>query len=89
MTFCKYPPEVLHLCVTHSKIAPSQARLTVEFLWNELPKTRVGLWGNWCIDFLTKFEASSDVDLLIHASFPTGLLNLLRSNAIRTFFLRD
>ncbi|KEH17359.1 hypothetical protein MTR_0020s0050 [Medicago truncatula] len=26
--------------VTHPKIAPSQARLTVEFLWNELPKRR-------------------------------------------------
>ncbi|WJX34368.1 starch synthase [Trifolium repens] len=26
--------------VTHPKTTPSQARLTVEFLWNELPKRR-------------------------------------------------
>ncbi|AES77406.1 hypothetical protein MTR_7g010230 [Medicago truncatula] len=29
--------------VTHPEIAPSQARLTVEFLWNELPKRRCNL----------------------------------------------
>jgi len=32
---------------------------------------------NQCSDFMTKLEASSDVDLLLHESPPDGLVNLL------------
>ena len=45
--------------------------------------------GNQCVDLLAKLRASSDVDLLIHASPPDGLLNLIRSDANGTFFLRE
>ncbi|KEH39777.1 hypothetical protein MTR_1g009970 [Medicago truncatula] len=45
--------------------------------------------GNQCADFLAKFGASSDVDLLIYVSPPYGLLNLIRSDANGTFFLRE
>jgi len=37
------------------------------------------------IDFLAKFKASSDVDLLIHASSSYRLLSLLKSDANGTF----
>jgi hypothetical protein len=45
--------------------------------------------GNQCTDFFAKLGASSDVDLLIHASPATEMLSLLRSDANGTFFLRD
>jgi ribonuclease HI len=43
--------------------------------------------GNHCIDFLAKLGASSDADLLIHATPPDDILNVLRSDSALTFFL--
>ncbi|MCI72997.1 N-hydroxycinnamoyl/benzoyltransferase, partial [Trifolium medium] len=43
--------------------------------------------GNQCEDFLAILGASSNVDLLIHASPPAGILDLLRSDAAVTYFL--
>ncbi|GAU40444.1 hypothetical protein TSUD_397630 [Trifolium subterraneum] len=45
--------------------------------------------GNQCADFLTKLGASSDADLIIHASPPNGIFDLLKSDSSGTFFLRD
>ncbi|MCI78157.1 N-hydroxycinnamoyl/benzoyltransferase, partial [Trifolium medium] len=45
--------------------------------------------GNNCADFLAKLGASSDSDLTIHASPPEGFLDILRSDATGTFFLRE
>ncbi|CAJ2643293.1 unnamed protein product [Trifolium pratense] len=45
--------------------------------------------GNNCVDCLAKLGASSDSDLTIHASPPEGLLDILRSDATGTFFLRE
>jgi hypothetical protein len=42
--------------------------------------------GNNCVDFLAKFEASSDFDLTIHASPLEGLFDILQSDAAETFF---
>jgi hypothetical protein len=44
--------------------------------------------GNQCADFFAKLGASSDVDLLTHSSPPEGLRELLRNDAMRTFFPR-
>jgi ribonuclease HI len=44
--------------------------------------------GNQCADFVAKLGASSDVYFLTHASPPEGLCDLLRNDAMRTFFLR-
>jgi hypothetical protein len=44
---------------------------------------------NQCADFFAKLEASSDADFLIHASPPEGVRDLLRSDAMRTFFFCD
>ncbi|GAU41508.1 hypothetical protein TSUD_302460 [Trifolium subterraneum] len=45
--------------------------------------------GNQCADFLAKLGASSDADLIIHASPPDGIFDLLKSDSFGTFFLRD
>ncbi|XP_045803019.1 uncharacterized protein LOC123896706 [Trifolium pratense] len=45
--------------------------------------------GNQCADFFAKLGASSDADYLIHASTPDGVRDLLRNDAMRTFFLRE
>ncbi|GAU11996.1 hypothetical protein TSUD_196200 [Trifolium subterraneum] len=45
--------------------------------------------GNNCADFLAKFGASSDSDLTIHASPLKDFLDILRSDARVTFFLRE
>ncbi|GAU12290.1 hypothetical protein TSUD_141980 [Trifolium subterraneum] len=45
--------------------------------------------GNQCADFLAKLGASSDADLIIHASPPDGIFDLLKSDSSGTFFLRD
>jgi hypothetical protein len=45
--------------------------------------------GNQCVDFLAKLDASSDVDLVIHDSPPTGMLDLLRSDSVGTVFIRE
>ncbi|CAJ2628075.1 N-hydroxycinnamoyl/benzoyltransferase [Trifolium pratense] len=44
---------------------------------------------NQCADFFAKLGASSDADYLIHASPPDGVRDLLRNDAMGTFFLRD
>jgi hypothetical protein len=38
-------------------------------------------------NFLVKFGVSSNSEFMIHASFPKGLFNILRSNTTETFFL--
>jgi hypothetical protein len=45
--------------------------------------------GNNCVDFLAKFEASSDFDLTIHASPPKDLFDIPRSDAVGTLLLRE
>jgi len=45
--------------------------------------------GNQCADFMTKFGASSDIDLLLHESLPDGLINLFKSDVDDTLFLRE
>ncbi|MCI37547.1 replication protein A1-like protein, partial [Trifolium medium] len=45
--------------------------------------------GNHCVDFLAKLGTSSDADLLIYGTPPDGILDLLRSDSSRTFFLRE
>jgi len=45
--------------------------------------------GNHCADYTAKLEASSDVKLLHHNVPPTGLVNLLSSDATDTLFLRE
>jgi ribonuclease HI len=45
--------------------------------------------GNQCADFFAKLGATSDVDFLTHASPPEGVRDLLRNDAMGTFFLRD
>lgn len=44
--------------------------------------------GNQCADFMVKLGASSNFKFLCHESPPTDLLNLLRSDAAGTFYLR-
>ncbi|CAJ2638352.1 S-like ribonuclease [Trifolium pratense] len=44
---------------------------------------------NQCADFFAKLGASSDADFLTHASPPEGIRDLLRNDAMRTFFLRE
>jgi hypothetical protein len=41
------------------------------------------------VDFLAKFEASSDFDLTIHASPPKDLFDIPRSDAVGTLLLRE
>jgi hypothetical protein len=45
--------------------------------------------GNQCADFFAKLGASSDADFLTHASPPEGVRDLLRNDAMGTFFLRE
>ncbi|MCI43665.1 hypothetical protein A2U01_0064903, partial [Trifolium medium] len=40
-------------------------------------------------DFFAKLGASSDADFLTHASLPEGVCDLLRNDAMGTFFLRE
>ena len=44
---------------------------------------------NQCADFLAKLGASSDNDLVYHASPPDGLLYRLKMDAFGTFFPRE
>jgi hypothetical protein len=44
---------------------------------------------NKCADLFAKLGASSDVDLLTHTSTPEGVRDLLRNDAMGTFFLRE
>ncbi|GAU33875.1 hypothetical protein TSUD_66620 [Trifolium subterraneum] len=43
---------------------------------------------NQCADFFAKLGASLDADLLTHASSPERVRDLLRNDAMTTFFLR-
>jgi len=45
--------------------------------------------GNHCADFMAKLGASLDVELLHHASPTDELLNLIRMDAIGTFYYRE
>jgi len=45
--------------------------------------------GNQYADDMTKLEASSDVEFLLHDFLPVGLDDLLRSNAVDTLFIRE
>ena len=45
--------------------------------------------GKQCADFLAKLGASSDHDLVYHASPPDGLLYPLKMDAAETFFPRE
>jgi hypothetical protein len=45
--------------------------------------------GNQCADFFAKLGASSDADFLTRASPPEGVRDLLRNDAMGTFFLRE
>jgi ribonuclease HI len=45
--------------------------------------------GNQCADFFAKLGASSDVDFLTHASPLENIRDLLRNDAIETFFIRN
>jgi hypothetical protein len=42
-----------------------------------------------CTIFFAKLEASSDADFLTYASPPEGVRDLLRNDAMGTFFLRE
>ncbi|MCH94411.1 S-like ribonuclease [Trifolium medium] len=58
-----------------------------------LSQTNVSLYhtlreGNQCADFFAKLGASSDADFSTHAFPPEGVRDLLRNDAMRTFFLR-
>ncbi|KAK2370257.1 hypothetical protein QL285_083322 [Trifolium repens] len=44
---------------------------------------------NQCADFFAKLEASSDTDFLTHALSPEGVRDLLKNDAMGTFFLRE
>ncbi|GAU32838.1 hypothetical protein TSUD_209060 [Trifolium subterraneum] len=44
---------------------------------------------NQCVDFFAKLEASSDADFSTHVSSPEGVRDLLRNDAMGTFFLRE
>jgi hypothetical protein len=44
---------------------------------------------NQCADLFAKLEVSSDADLLTHASPSEDARDLLRNDAIRTFFFCD
>jgi hypothetical protein len=44
---------------------------------------------NQCADFFAKLGVISEVDFLSHASPPEGVRDLLRNDAMRTFFLRE
>jgi hypothetical protein len=44
---------------------------------------------NQCADFFAKLEASSDADFLTHALSPEGVRDLLKNDAMGTFFLRE
>jgi ribonuclease HI len=59
-----------------------------------LSQTNVSLYhtlreGNQCANFFAKLGASSDADFLIHVSPPEGVRNLLKNDAMGTFFLRE
>jgi len=45
--------------------------------------------GNKCAHYMTKFEASSDVEFLFHNLPPASLVDLLKSDAAGTLFLRE
>jgi hypothetical protein len=53
------------------------------FLYNTLRE------GNQCADFFIKLRTSSDADFLTHISPPEGICDLLKNDAMITFFLRD
>jgi ribonuclease HI len=59
-----------------------------------LSQTNVSLYhtlreGNQCADFFAKLGSSSDADFLTHASPPEGVRDLLRNDAMGTFFIRN
>jgi hypothetical protein len=45
--------------------------------------------GNQWVDVFAKFEASSNGDLSIHTSPSKDILDLLRSDAVKTYFLKN
>lgn len=45
--------------------------------------------GNQCVDFMAKFGALSNVDLLIHPSHLDAIMSLLKINATRIVFTKD
>lgn len=59
-----------------------------------LSQTNVSLYhtlreGNQCVDFYAKLGASSDADFLTHVSPPEAVRDLLKNDAMGTFFLRE
>ncbi|MCI01506.1 ribonuclease H protein, partial [Trifolium medium] len=59
-----------------------------------LSQTNVSLYhtlreGNQCADFFAKLGVSLDADFSTHASPPESVRDLLRNNAMGTFFLRE
>jgi hypothetical protein len=59
-----------------------------------LSQTNVSLYhtlreGNQCADFFAKLGAFSDASFLTPVSPPKGVRDLLKNDAIRTFFLRE
>jgi hypothetical protein len=59
-----------------------------------LSQTNVSLYhtlreGKQCADFFAKFGASSDASFLTPVSPPNGVRDLLKNDAMRTFFLRE
>jgi hypothetical protein len=59
-----------------------------------LSQTNVSLYhtlreGNQCANFFDKLVTSSDASFLTHVSPPKGVRDLLRNDAMGTFFLRE
>jgi hypothetical protein len=59
-----------------------------------LSQTNVSLYhtlreGNQCANFFDKLGTSSDASFLTHVSPPKGVRDLLRNDAMGTFFLRE
>jgi len=42
--------------------------------------------GNQSADFMAKLGAASDIDIVIHSSPPSDLMELLRTDAMGTYF---
>jgi len=47
------------------------------------------LEGDHCADFLAKFGANSDTELLYHASPPNNLLHLIGMDVVGTLYSRE
>jgi hypothetical protein len=66
----------------------------IQYIKKLLSRTNIFLYHalrkrNQYADFFAKLGASSDVDFLTHASPPEAVRDLLRNDAMRTFFILD